>query len=969
MHTKTIVILFFIFGLLSHSSAQETSCTQNLNTAREAYIIGDFRRVSELLEPCVNGLKNELSNADRTSALELLALTAIATDSADQAKDFIQRLIRVNVNFEQRDPALENMIFRLMLALVKSEMLQSRVSSVSKKDEDASRAPATVELITKADIMNRGYVDVIDLLSDIPGFHISKIYAVTYANIYQMGFRQENTERTLLMVDGVEENDLWLNWAYLSRQYPISGIKAVEVLYGPSSTMYGPRAFVGAINIITYDPKEQTKDPLLIRGDKKSYRSLQVMGNIQAGTLNTKGGDIMLAIRGKEASTRFSMQVTGRYYKSDEHDMSSAEFYDYEPSDVDHFKYDKLNLTKNRFMGKTLDQYMQDYKLPLTSPYYNVMRNPSGAIDSIKLTQQGIDKARELDRAAYTGNVNGAPVGWSNDTEDYYVGVKMKLDQFVIGFRHWKLNEGFGFYQDINEAGSKNGSKWAPINTTMYVKMDKNFNDKLSLSNLSSFAIHKLGKESNRVNFMALGDPSTTLHLAHLMYPEQTFMGTRLPSPTDVIYGTEGQNLTKYSMVKHGWRNRYYYYEAQQMRNETRLFYESKKLSVSSGLDLRSTQTQGDYLMYQDYLTDYESPQAFRDKQKDVAFAQEKGIVENQVSGSNIFSVIDAGIYAQATYNMSEKFSVVAGTRLDYNRIRSSSGYGLVNTPRIVLLYHRDLFTMKVIGSKGLQNVSQWTKYSTGGGRQPNDSLNPEEITYLSMELGGRTSKEMDKDVFNWNMTGFAYEVKNAVASFENGAVKKNVNTGTYMIFGAMASVKVRPVRDIVVQANYTYTNPRQTNSVFDTSFKVSKRIGDIATHMANLSATWVYAGKGPVNLSTNIRGNFVADRKVGPGTTQEKNFGVDGSMMIPGYLIFHGNLGIAAAKFPFARLDFTVQNLLGMNLLDGGSKLYYHSGPREAAGTFNLPDERQGVVYSDKNVPYVPQRGRFLLVKMTFDL
>ena len=63
--------------------------------------------------------------------------------------------------------------------------------------------------------------------------------------MYQLGFRQESTQRTLLMIDGIEENDLYSNIAYISRQYPISNIKAVEILYGPSATMYGPRAFMG----------------------------------------------------------------------------------------------------------------------------------------------------------------------------------------------------------------------------------------------------------------------------------------------------------------------------------------------------------------------------------------------------------------------------------------------------------------------------------------------------------------------------------------------------------------------------------------------------------------------------------------------------------------------------------------------------------------------------------------------------
>ena len=57
------------------------------------------------------------------------------------------------------------------------------------------------------------------------------------------------------------------------------------------------------------------------------------------------------------------------------------------------------------------------------------------------------------------------------------------------------------------------------------------------------------------------------------------------------------------------------------------------------------------------------------------------------------------------------------------------------------------------------------------------------------------------------------------------------------------------------------------------------------------------------------------------------------------------------------------------MNLLDTKRKTYFDPGPRQAEGTFNLPWDAAGTRFSDKNVPYVPQRGRFLLLKLTFDL
>ena len=59
-------------------------------------------------------------------------------------------------------------------------------------------------------------MDIVDILSDIPGFDISRLYSTPNTNIYQLGFRQDITERTLFMVDGIEENDVWSNYVYAS---------------------------------------------------------------------------------------------------------------------------------------------------------------------------------------------------------------------------------------------------------------------------------------------------------------------------------------------------------------------------------------------------------------------------------------------------------------------------------------------------------------------------------------------------------------------------------------------------------------------------------------------------------------------------------------------------------------------------------------------------------------------------------
>jgi outer membrane receptor for ferrienterochelin and colicin len=967
MNKFLIAFTIYMLVFINNGMTQETDCSKILSVTKEAYLIGDFKKVKEYIEPCIKLGRPFESNADKNRALEILALTYIALDSTEIAKEYILNIIKTNADYIQ-DIDFKNIVFMQLFNKVKAESIEVRVSSVSKKSEDINSAPASVELITREDLINRGYVDLVDALSDIPGFQINKIYATTYANIFQLGYRQENTERTLLMVDGVEENDLWLNWAYLSRQYPITSIKAVEVIYGPSSTMYGPKAFVGAINIITYDPKELPKTPLLGSTEQEKYRQVYLNGSVTAGQLNTKVADLTMGIRGPEKSN-FSLQLTGRYFKSDEHDMSSTEFFDYDLSDIDHLSYDKLNLSGKLSGGRTLNQYMSDFKLPETSPYYTVSKNVNGDVESIKLTDAGKQRARELDKAAYKSNVNGYPVGFSNDSKDYYVGMKMKVENLLIGFRHWKTNEGFGMYQDINEAGSRNGSRWAPKNTTMFVKIDKNLSEKFTFSNLSTFAIHRLGKESDRVSFMSFGDPQTQMHFAHLLNPDSLIMGLKGYTTNNILFGSEGQSISKYSLLEHGWRNKYFFYEAQQLRNEARFYYVDKKWDISSGIDLRSTQTQGDYLIFMDYKTKYNSVAEYEAKQKKVALAQSLGTVEGQVAGSNIYSLLDVGVYFQAAYKFTDKLSVILGTRADYNRIRSFDGFGLVGTPRIAVVYHTPIFTIKGIVSKGLQNASQWTRFSTGSGRVANPFLKPEEITFANIELSGKINKDTKKDLLNWEITGFGYRVFNAVASETFNGVKKNYNTGTYEILGTMANLSIKPLKNIVVQMNHTYTLANQTSSRYDSTLKKPIKLGDIASHMANISITSIHRNVGPFNFSLNLRGNYVSNKPEGKSTTQRSNAGVDSSGMIPAYLIFHGNIGMSLAKFPYVRFDFTVNNLLNGNLLDPNMGVYYSAGPREAAGTFNLPGEPVGVPFADKQVPYFPQRGRFMMLRMTLDL
>jgi outer membrane receptor for ferrienterochelin and colicin len=210
------------------------------------------------------------------------------------------------------------------------------------------------------------------------------------------------------------------------------------------------------------------------------------------------------------------------------------------------------------------------------------------------------------------------------------------------------------------------------------------------------------------------------------------------------------------------------------------------------------------------------------------------------------------------------------------------------------------------------------------------------------------------------------------VASSTKDGVKKNNNIGKYRTVGLMSGFYYKPTsRDWNIQVNHTYFFPQliEVKPEADVKFDVPVRLGDIASHRVNLSVT-KQTHIGILSNVLNLRANYVSERPIGDSTTQAKNVGIDANKKnIPAYLILHGNIGFKIQTLPMLRLDVSVENILNKNLLDGGNSEYYHPGPREASGTFNMPNDAPGTTYGDTHMPYIPQRPRFFLIRLSYTI
>lgn len=190
----------------------------------------------------------------------------------------------------------------LLLSMDLEQLLETSVETASGVKESLRDAPAAMIVISAEEMQRRGYVSLDELLLDVPGFDVIGMGGSQHVVAYQRGYRTPFMQRTLIMINGIVDNHLWSHAAQISRQYPLSALDRVEVLYGPTSAVYGPNAFLGIINLVTKDASS------LLDSQHQASASLQL------GSYRSRGAELFA--QGREGFWRYS--VSGKIFASDE---------------------------------------------------------------------------------------------------------------------------------------------------------------------------------------------------------------------------------------------------------------------------------------------------------------------------------------------------------------------------------------------------------------------------------------------------------------------------------------------------------------------------------------------------------------------------------------------------------------------------------------------------------------------------
>jgi outer membrane receptor for ferrienterochelin and colicins len=177
-------------------------------------------------------------------------------------------------------------------------------------EQNIADAAATISVITAEELNKKSYSDVTDALKNVPGVYVQGGGSNQTVMIRGMG-----SAYTLYMVDGKPMNDGGLlttnggvQGASVNFLPPIEAIERIEVIRGPSSSLYGSDAMGGVINIIT--KKHQDKMSASI---KTEYIKAD-----QSNKVNNDATNTSIYVNAPLVDKLLSLQVTGGLQTIDE---------------------------------------------------------------------------------------------------------------------------------------------------------------------------------------------------------------------------------------------------------------------------------------------------------------------------------------------------------------------------------------------------------------------------------------------------------------------------------------------------------------------------------------------------------------------------------------------------------------------------------------------------------------------------
>lgn len=275
-------LLCLALGFAATLSAQDESGARQLYAqAENDYHMGRLEQAVVLLQTHADAFHGTL----RQSALRLLTICLLAQDREDEARKYADKLLQEDPYYSptsQDPPRLADIVASIKAGRV------ATITTASSQEESIAEVPVPVSLITEDMIELSGARNLQELLAAyVPS--MTTVDSNDDMTTAMRGIFGTSQEKMLVLLNGHRLNSYATNNCNLDYSISLDKIKQIEVLRGPSSSLYGGVALTAVVNIITKTGADL--DGVMLHGGVGNYGQLR--GDLLFGKFS---GDLNLLV-------------------------------------------------------------------------------------------------------------------------------------------------------------------------------------------------------------------------------------------------------------------------------------------------------------------------------------------------------------------------------------------------------------------------------------------------------------------------------------------------------------------------------------------------------------------------------------------------------------------------------------------------------------------------------------------------
>ena len=212
------------------------------------------------------------------------------------------------------------------------ELTNIEITSVSKREEQASKTPVAIHVITQEDIARSGATSIPEALRLAPGVNVARAASGEWA-ISIRGFNAQFSNKLLVLIDGRSVYTPIFSGVFWGVQDTLmEDIERIEVIRGPGGTVWGANAMNGVINIITKEAsKTQGTAVTSLYGTHEQSSSARYGGTISENTqyrgfVKHKHNRNYELANGADAGDKWDQMRAGMRVDSNGHDFGDLSF-------------------------------------------------------------------------------------------------------------------------------------------------------------------------------------------------------------------------------------------------------------------------------------------------------------------------------------------------------------------------------------------------------------------------------------------------------------------------------------------------------------------------------------------------------------------------------------------------------------------------------------------------------------------